>query len=85
MIAKFDRLGRNTAFASKSHGNGGEFIAVDSPTASRLTIHILAAAAEDEALQIASRIKGVLSAAKAWGTVLGACRSHETGSRASQF
>ena len=58
IIAKLDRLARNVAFTSNLMDSGVDFVAVDNPTASRLTIHILAAVAEDEALRISSRYKG---------------------------
>ena len=48
LIAKLDRLARNVAFVSSLMESGVEFVAADMPTASRLTIHILAAVAEHE-------------------------------------
>ena len=74
IIAKLDRLSRNVAFTLNLMEAGVDFIAVDNATASRLTIHILAAVAGDEALRIAARINAALSAAKARGTVLGGLR-----------
>ena len=47
------------------------FIACDSPQASRLTIHIFAAVAEEEARMISERTKNALAAYKARGGVLG--------------
>jgi len=74
IIAKLDRLARNVAFTSNLMEAGVDFIAVDNPTASRLTIHILAAVAEDEAKRISDRTKAALAAAKARGTALGGRR-----------
>lgn len=70
-IAKLDRLGRNVAFISALMDGAVEFVAVDNPTATRLTLHILAAVAEHEREMIASRTKAALQAAKARGIVLG--------------
>ena len=71
LIAKLDRLARNVAFVSSMMEAGVDFVAVDMPTANRLTIHILAAVAEAEAEAISSRTKAALAAAKARGTRLG--------------
>ena len=49
LIAKLDRLARNVWFTSTLMESGIDFVACDSPQASRLTIHILAAVAEEEA------------------------------------
>ena len=72
LIAKLDRLARNVAFISQLMDAGVDFIAVDNPHASRLTLHILAAVAEHEREMISDRTKAALAAAKARGTVLGA-------------
>lgn len=72
MTAKLDRLSRNMAFTATLMDAGVDFVAVDNPHASRLTLHILAAVAEHEREMIAERTKAALAASKARGTVLGA-------------
>jgi DNA invertase Pin-like site-specific DNA recombinase len=71
LIAKLDRLARNVAFIANLMDAGVEFLACDQPFASRLTLHILAAVAEDEARRISERTKAALQAAKARGRKLG--------------
>lgn len=71
LIAKLDRLARNVAFIANLMNSDVEFVAVDMPTANRLTIHILAAVAEHERDLISERTKAALKAAKARGTKLG--------------
>jgi DNA invertase Pin-like site-specific DNA recombinase len=70
-IAKLDRLARNVAFTANLMESGVDFVACDNPHASRLTIHILAAVAEDEARRISERTKAALAAYKARRGVLG--------------
>ena len=71
VIAKLDRLARNVHFVSGLMESGVEFVAVDMPTVNRLTVHILAAVAEEEARMISARTKAALAAAKARGVRLG--------------
>ncbi|ONF46454.1 recombinase family protein [Methylobacterium radiotolerans] len=76
IIAKLDRLARNVAFISTLMEAGTDFVAVDFPQANRLTVHILAAVAEHEALMISARTKAALQAAKARGRRLGGDRGN---------
>lgn len=76
VVAKLDRLARNVAFLSSLMESGIEFIACDNPNANRLTIHILAAVAEDEVRAISQRTKDALAAYKAKGGKLGGRREN---------
>ena len=72
VVAKLDRLARNVAFLSALMESKVPFVAVDNPHANKLTLHILAAVAEAEALAISQRTKDALGAYKARGGLLGA-------------
>jgi DNA invertase Pin-like site-specific DNA recombinase len=74
IIAKLDRLARNVHFLSGLMEAGVEFVCCDMPSANRLTLHIMAAVAEDEAKRISERTKTALAAYKARGGVLGSAR-----------
>jgi len=67
LIAKLDRLARNVHFISGLMESGVDFVAVDMPNVDNLTIHILAAVAEQEALIIGQRTKAALEAKKERG------------------
>jgi len=71
VIAKLDRLARNVHFLSGLMESRIEFVCCDNPHANRLTLHILAAVAEDEAHRISERTKAALAAFKARGGKLG--------------
>ena len=79
VVAKLDRLSRNVAFLSALMESGVPFVACDNPSATKLTLHVLAAVAEHEREAISIRTKAALAAAKARGTKLGgsniACRN----------
>ncbi len=72
VIAKLDRLSRNLAFIANLMQAGVDFVAADNPHANKLTVHILAAVAEEERDMIAARTRAALKAAKARGVKLGA-------------
>lgn len=74
VIAKLDRLARNMKFIATLMDSGVEFVCCDNPHANRLTIHILAAVAEDEAQRISERTRAALEAAKQRGVLLGSQR-----------
>jgi len=71
VVAKLDRLARNVAFLSALMEAGVDFTCCDMPSATRLTIQIMAAVAEDEARRISERTKAALAARKARGFTLG--------------
>lgn len=74
VIAKLDRLARNVAFTSAVMAAGVDFVCCDNPHTNKLTLHILAAMAEQEAEQASIRTKAALAAAKARGMKLGSQR-----------
>ena len=74
LIAKLDRLSRNVHFISGLMESKVDFVAVDMPKATRFTIHIMAAVAEQEAEAISNRTKAALAAARERGSVLGGLR-----------
>lgn len=76
VIAKLDRLARNVHFLSGLMESGVEFVCCDMPQANRLTLHIMAAVAEDEAARISARTKAALAAYKARGGKLGGYREN---------
>lgn len=78
VIARLDRLARNVAFVSTIMDAGVDFVACDNPTATRLTLHILAAVAEHEGRMISERTKAALAAAKVRGISLGSPKARTT-------
>ncbi|MDL2223631.1 recombinase family protein [Bacteroidales bacterium OttesenSCG-928-M11] len=71
IVAKLDRLARNLHFITSLQNSNVDFIACDMPTANRLTIHIIAAIAENEAQLISQRTKQALAEKKKQGVKLG--------------
>src|SRR5688572_16681001 len=67
LIARLDRLARNAAFTFALRDAGVDFVCVDMPEASPLTIGILAVVAEDEARRTSERTKLALAEAKRRG------------------
>lgn len=94
VVAKLDRLARNVAFLSAMMESGVAFVACDQPSATKLTLHILAAVAEDELERISSRLKAAFAAGRAQGRKYGGAnkkckrftrRDYIKGSRAAAF
>src|SRR5215468_7953484 len=72
LVAKLDRLSRSVAFiATLMDSRGFDLAIADMPGANRLTLHVLAAAAERERDVIGERTCQALAAAKARGIKLG--------------
>lgn len=67
VIAKLDRLARNTYFVSKLQRDKVKFVCCDNPNANELTINILAAVAQQEAKDISARTSAALQALKVQG------------------
>jgi len=74
IVAKLDRLSRNVAFLSALMESKVDFVCADMPTATKLTIHIMAAMAEHEGKVISERTKAALVQAKKRGIKLGSHR-----------
>lgn len=75
IIAKLDRLARNVRFITTLLESGVEFIACDMPQATKFTIHIFAALAEQEAEMISTRTKLALQEKKKQGFKLGSSQN----------
>lgn len=71
MVARLDRLGRDVEQIAGIVKSSVEIIVTDNPHANRLTIHILAAVAEEQRQRISENTKAALHAARDRGTVLG--------------
>jgi hypothetical protein len=72
LVAKLDRLSRSVAFISALMDSRGFDLAIaDMPGANRLTLHVLAAAAEHERHMIGERTRHALAVAKARSIELG--------------
>ena len=74
VVAKLDRLARNVAFTAALMESKVDFVCCDCKGANTLTLHILAAVAQEEARLIGERTRKALAAAKARGVKLGSAR-----------
>jgi DNA invertase Pin-like site-specific DNA recombinase len=71
IISRLDRLSRDPVFLLSLRDAGIEFIAVDMPSANRMTVGVMALVAEAEREAISARTKAALAAARARGVKLG--------------
>ncbi len=71
VVAKLDRLTRDTNFLAKLRDSGVKFVAVDNSSATHMTVTILIAVAEEERRLVSVRTKAALAACKARGQKLG--------------
>jgi len=76
IVAKLDRLARNSYFVEKLLHEGAEFKAVDCPDASTTMIKMLSIFAEYERTLIAERTRAALAQAKHKGVELGGDRGN---------
>jgi len=76
IIAKLDRLGRDAHFLLGLQKAGVEFVCVDDPHMTPLTLGIRAVVAQHEREVISARTKAALKAAKKRGTKLGGFRGY---------
>lgn len=71
VIGHLGRLARNIPVTRLLQETKVDFVCCDAPTINRLTIHIMAAVAEDESRRLGDRSKKALALAKARGVKLG--------------
>lgn len=71
LIAKFERLALNVALVCRPIEVGVEFFTAGLPAVNKLTIHILAAVAQEEVRMTSARMKAAQGAPKARGATLG--------------
>lgn len=71
LIAKIDRLARQTSFVTSLMDSGVKFVACDMPSANNFTITLMAALAQEEARLISNRTKKALEIKKLQGCTLG--------------
>ena len=64
IVAKLDRLSRDIAFITALMKSGVKFVVADMPEANELTIHILAAVAQNERQMISERTTAALAVAR---------------------
>lgn len=84
IIAKLDRLARNTHFVTGLLETGVDFVAADMPEANKVMIQMHAVMSEWERDQISARTKAALAAAKARGVRLGSAGKHNLKANTAQ-
>jgi DNA invertase Pin-like site-specific DNA recombinase len=85
LVAKLDRLSRSVALiATLMDSRGFDLAIADMPRANRLTLHVLAAAAEHERHMIGERTRHALAAAKARGVKLGSKQAEINRAKAAE-
>ena len=72
LVAKLDRLSRDLHFITTLQNSKVNFVCTDMPHANNLTIHVIAAIAQNERELISSRTKAALAQLKKRGKKLGA-------------
>lgn len=83
VVAKLDRLARNTHFITSLQRSGVSFRAADMPQANEFMVQIIAAVAEYEARLISERTKAGLASARARGVKLGKIENLARGNHAA--
>jgi DNA invertase Pin-like site-specific DNA recombinase len=83
VVAKLDRLARNTHFITSLQQSGVSFRAADMPQANEFMVQIIAAVAEYEARLISERTKAGLASARARGVKLGKTENLARGNHAA--
>lgn len=78
LVAKLDRLSRETNFITQLQKDGFSFVIADMPSADTFMTQIYAAVAQQERKMISERTKAALAAAKARGVKLGGNRGKIT-------
>lgn len=81
LVARLDRLARNVAFVSRLMESKIKFECADMPFANNLTIHIVAAMAEDYSEKVSVATKAALQALKAKGRKLGSKKIKEVATK----
>ncbi|MBX8466589.1 recombinase family protein [Deinococcus sp. RIT780] len=83
LIARLDRLARSVSVISSLMDSGVQFLACDMPHADRLTLHVTAAVAEQEARLISERTRAAMAARRARGLPVGDVRNLPPGAAAA--